>query len=110
MELPLLPKVIIDYILEYDGRIKYKSGKYIDIIYKYDFRYLVIQPIINKKLIIQEYTEIHDNNSFYFEFNFNNIEFNNFIGLVYDYNSIQEKFEICYFNFSNNFQQIRTII
>jgi len=34
-----IPKELVNIILEYDGRIKYKKGKYINIIHKLDYRY-----------------------------------------------------------------------
>lgn len=45
-----IPKELLNIILEYDGRIKYKNGKYVNTIHKNDERYNIIQPIISKKL------------------------------------------------------------
>ena len=39
-------------ILEYDGRIKYINGKYVNIIHTNDNRYNMITPVISKKIII----------------------------------------------------------
>ena len=48
-------KEILHIILSYDGRIKYRNGKYVNIIHKDDERYNIIAPIINKKMeIIQQ--------------------------------------------------------
>ena len=50
MKVPYIPKELLDVILEYDGRIKYKNGKYVNIIHKNDERYNIIKPIIIKKI------------------------------------------------------------
>ena len=47
-----IPLELLNIILAYDGRIKYKKGKYVNIIHKNDIRYNIIQPIINKKIEI----------------------------------------------------------
>ena len=44
-----LPHYLVNIILDYDGRIKYKRGKYVNIIHKYDVRYDIIEPLIDKK-------------------------------------------------------------
>jgi hypothetical protein len=107
-----LPDDLICIILEYDGRIKYKKGKYVNIIHKDDARYYMIQSIINKKIEILKKIEIHngrDGPGFYFEFSF---DIYRDVGLCYDYNfSYANKFEICYFNWRNNIiKQFRTYL
>ena len=52
MKFPYIPKELLNIILEYDGRIKYKNGKYVNIIDKNDERYNIIKPIIDKKMVI----------------------------------------------------------
>ena len=60
MNLKELPNEIINIILDFDGRIKYKTKpinsinykKYINIIHKNDPRYNKLTSIINKKLLI----------------------------------------------------------
>ena len=45
-----IPQELVNIILEYDGRIKYKKGKYINIIHKLDYRYSIIHQLISKKI------------------------------------------------------------
>ena len=107
MKVLYIPKDLLDIILEYDGRIKYKNGKYVNIIHKYDLRYNMIEPIIDKKTIIIK--SVHfTGKGFYFEFNFDKIIQ---MGLSYDYNFFREKpVEICYYDFRHTWIQIRTYV
>jgi hypothetical protein len=104
-----LPKDLLHIILEYDGRIKYRKGMYVNIIHKYDPRYNIIQSIINKKVEIIKGIQIENITRFYFEFVFD-ADYAN--GLCYDYNFSQDnQFEICYFDFRDyNMIQIRTYL
>ena len=100
-----LPYELVNIVLEYDGRIKYKYKqknaidyhKFVNVIHKHDQRYNVITPIISKKKKIMKDTEMSPdpvNTSFYFEFAFDNQP--NLI-LCYDFNwSYNNVFEICY--------------
>jgi len=108
MIVPHIPTELLDIILEYDGRIKCKKGKYVNIIHKHDDRYNIIQQLINKKMEIMKRTEV-DGSGFYFEFGFDTCVN---VGLCYDYNfSYENKFEICYYDTRNNgWQQIRTYL
>ena len=110
MNIPYIPNELLNIILEYDGRIKYRKGKYVNIIHKHDVRYDMLNHIINKKIEIMKYLTIRtDRDSFYFEFGFDTCKG---LGLCYDYNfSWENKFEICYYNMRNNgWIQIRTYI
>lgn len=102
-----IPKDLLHIILDYDGRIKYRKGEYVNIIHKNDLRYNILIPIISKKKKIMEKTEISEN-GFYFEFGF---DICNSVGLVYDYNfSYNNIFEICYYDMRNGWEQIRTYL
>jgi hypothetical protein len=103
-----IPKDVLNVILEYDGRIKYKNGKYVNVIHKNDERYNIITPIISKKMEIIQNIEL-SGSGFYFEFSF---DISNSVGLVYDCNfSYSNKFEICYYDTRNNgWKQIRTYL
>jgi len=98
-----LPYELVNIILEYDGRIKYKYKqknsidyhKFVNVIHKHDERYNVIKPIIHKKQKIMKDTDTSPvDTSFYFEFAFDNKPH---LFLCYDYNwSANNEFEICY--------------
>ena len=47
-----IPEEVLHIILAYDGRIKWKNGKYVNIIHKNDERYNIIGPVIIKKLFV----------------------------------------------------------
>ena len=107
MKVPYIPEDLLHIILAYDGRIKYKKGKYVNIIHKNDERYDIITPIISKKMEIMKTTEIAGS-GFYFEFGFDTCRN---VGLCYDYNfSFANKFEICYFDTRDGWIQIRTYL
>jgi len=103
-----IPKELLNIILEYDGRIKFKKGYYINIIHKHDLRYNIIDQVILKKKEIIKHICINGL-TFYFEFRLNKN-----IGLCYDYGwSFSDKpnqFEICFYNFKDGWEQIRTYI
>jgi hypothetical protein len=105
----LLPKELLHIILEYDGRIKYRKGIYVNIIHKHDPRYNIIQKVINKKAEIMKGIQIENTTRFYFEFGFDT---DCAFGLCYDYNfSRANQFEICYFDFRDySLKQIRTYL
>ena len=108
MLVPYIPKELLNLILEYDGRIKYRKGEYVNIIHKYDKRYNTITPLIHKKMEIIKTIQLEEGQGFYFEFRF---DICNESGLCYEYNfSYKNKFEICYYNFTNRINQIRTLL
>lgn len=74
-----LPYELVNIILDYDGRIKYKYKTknsvdyhtYVNVLHKHDERYKLIAPIIAKKRTIMEETEISsDKLGFEFAFSF----------------------------------------
>jgi hypothetical protein len=110
MKVPYIPKELLNIILEYDGGINYKNGKYVNIIHKNDERYNIITPIISKKMEIMQNIEL-SGKGFYFEFRF---DICNNVGLVYDCNfsysirynkSANPKF-ICVINFLEDSKNI----
>jgi len=107
-ELPTeLPKEIVHIILEMEGRIAYRHGKYVTIIHKHDERYAMIAPLIRKKRDILQTIHI-DEDSFYFEFGFDGCAER---GLCYDVGfNAPNRFEICYFDFREGWKQIRTYL
>jgi len=105
-----IPTELVCMILEFDGRIKYRKGKYVNIIHKHDTRYTMLKKIIEKKINILNKV-LTDGNGFNFTVSFN---IDNKIGLCYDYNYSNPdtfEFEICYFDFRNEYiKQIRTYL
>jgi hypothetical protein len=99
MEKIYIPRELLHIILEYDGKIKYRTGKYINIIKKNDFRYNIVENIISKKLLIIKNTKI-DGSRFFFDVRLKTIK-NRFlmIGICYDYHwHYHDKFEICFYH------------
>lgn len=102
-----IPKELVNIILEYDGNIKYRKGKYINIIHKNDVRRKIVSHIISKKIRIIN-NILFDNLDFYFEVGF---DMDNTFGLYFDYNySFDNKFEICYFDIRNSWKTIKTYL
>jgi hypothetical protein len=102
-----IPKDVLHIILEYDGRIKYKNGKYVNVLHKNDNRYHSVIPVISKKMVILK-NIVFSGENFYFEFGF---DMDIRIGLCYDYGfNASNTFEICYYDIRNGWEQIRTYL
>ena len=65
-----IPEDLLPIILSYYGRIKYRNGKYVNIIHKNDERYNIITPIISKKIKIMQKIQFIES-EFYFDSGFN---------------------------------------
>lgn len=108
-----IPRELLNIILDYDGRIKCRKGEYVNIIHKHDDRFMMIEPLINKKLQILKTMEsdINRKGGFYFDFSFDGLKG---VYLCYDYNfSWPDRFEICYVDLRNGYTstcQIRTFL
>ena len=102
-----IPEEVLHIILAYDGRIKYKNGKYVNVIHKNDERYNIIMPVISKKMVIMKNIDLHGKD-FYFEFGF---DIDSRVGLCYDYGfNAPNTFEICYYDTRNDWKKIRTYL
>lgn len=106
-KVPYIPNELLDLIFSFDGRIKWREGKFVNIISKKDTRRGPIENIvINKINILKTKIVKNRNNEFYFAIRFN-VE--NLTGLCYDFNwSYLNKFEICYFNFKHSAEVYQT--
>jgi hypothetical protein len=101
----MLPNEILDIIFQYDGRIKYRKGQFVNIINKYDNRYDIIKEVIDKK--INTRVQIDSvTKDFYIEINFHC----GYMGLcyyskpdIYLSSYHQNQIEVCFFNLKNLF-------
>ena len=121
-----LPLELVDKILQFDGRMKYRKGEFVTIIHPRDLNFyrFILNPVLKKKInmyidlewltnlpngIVETDETIEtgfnmrfiDNkyvytNKFYFEFEFDSIPG---VGLCYDYYWGTSFFEICYYDF-----------
>lgn len=111
----LFPVDIINIILQYDGRIRYRKGKFIDSIHPKDERYNILESIIKKKHQIYRKGGIFSlrDESFYFEIPFNGIKQASLCYSAGGWSSAafskKNMIEICYYNFDiNDFYQHKT--
>ena len=109
--LPTVPADVLHIILEYDGRIQYRGGAYVNVIRKDDCRYAVLTPHINAKIDIVRHTLV-DGPAFYMSLGFTGLANR---GLCYASGPWAvcnlDQLEICYFNFAHAVvEQIRTCI
>ena len=123
-----LPLELVDKILQFDGRIKYRKGEFINIIHPdvLGFYTFILKPLFKKKINILKtidtagvgyylnsfvntgFEKFHEKR-FYFEFEFDSLKD---VGLCYDYYWGNRFFEICYYDLrnTNEWKQIRTTI
>jgi len=107
MKVSYIPKELLNIILEYDGRIKYKNGKYVNIIHKNDYRYNIIQKVVLNRLLIIKDIDLA-NDDFYFEINF---DIDKKVGLYYDYNLGNNNILVIgFYDTRNGFKQIKTYL
>ena len=103
-----IPIPVVHRILEYDGRIRYHQGCYVDLIHANDSRYDILVPIIQKRIGVLQTVETGEANSFYFE-----VEFDGemeYTGMAYSYSSITDQLEVAYFDFRNLENSINTYV
>ena len=98
MNVLYIPNDVLHIILEYDGRIKYENGKYINKISKHDFRYNIIEPIIVKKREISKKSEIY-REFFFDDYNFNNNKLNTFYDYYLYYSCYSNDFVSCFYKY-----------
>ena len=98
-----LPNELLDLIFSFDGRIKWIKGKFINIISKNDPRRSQVENIVISKInILKSKMEVNKvKNEFYFDYRFVD---KGMMGLCFDYRwSYTKKFEICFYNFNNEY-------
>ena len=75
--------------MDYDGKINYRNGKYINALDVTDERYDIIRPILIKKMEIMKIIELDTvNKDSIFELSFN---MSKNVSLVYDYNFVRRE-------------------
>jgi hypothetical protein len=121
-----LPIELIDLILQYDGRIKYRNGIFINTISYEQMKIYneLIQPIIHTKKealrcintahfglylnLFKDSDTFYCPKRFYFEVHFEGLHN---VGLCYDFYWGRQCFQICYYDLRHGYwEEIRTII
>ena len=134
-----LPLELVDKILQYDGRIKYRKGEFVNVIHPINLAFyrFILNPLLKKKInmridlewltnspngIVETDESIETGrgkrfigykyvytNQFYFEIEFDSLPG---VGVFYNFYWDSSFFEICYYDLRNinNLKQIRTII
>ena len=110
-----LPAELLRLILAYDGRIRYRRGVYVNVIHPDDARYDLLRPYLVRKAEILRQVQF-EGRHFYLVIGFQGVPHR---GLCYasggwtardhDHDHA-EQVEICYYNFADGVQQIRTYL
>ena len=97
-----LPNELLDLIFSFDGRIEWRKGEFVNIISKNDARRSQVENIVISKInILKNKIVKNNNNEFYLDFQFKD---KGLMGLCFDYRwSYPSKFEICFYNFNNEY-------
>ena len=86
-----IPNDIVKLLLQFDGRIKYRDGQYVDTIDRNDERYSMLDKVIKKKLEI--YYSVYEEDE--------HIEYDSFIHDIFFENLPDVKLTYLYFSYSS---------
>jgi hypothetical protein len=75
----LLPSEIVHRILEYDGRIKYRNGKYMNQIDPDDYRYHLL-----RKIPVFQRDDWYTGNFYVYRIHYNDYENHNMVVYIFD--------------------------
>ena len=101
-----IPNDIVKLLLQFDGRIKYRNGHYIDTIDRNDDRYAMLDEVIKKKLKVYQRSNWLTPDVYII-----NIEFDQMphIMISYYYNSAGTNYDsyrcVRYFNATNRYNE-----
>ena len=85
-----IPNDIVKILLQFDGRIKYRNGQYVDTIDRNDDRYAMLDKLTKKKIELYQ-SEIEDGP----------IEYDSFIHDIFFENLPDVKLTYLYFSYSS---------